>query len=233
MKKLLIIAVAALVAVSCTDKDQFTPAQEFTPQYVSLSYDTASTLASNASNRCKIYNVGGKYIKFSVVADDESKGTFCVTAGWVGDDSDDNQLAADIAVFGTKEVVEEGGKEVTIIRPFTSFEDVDFSQMPEEEEFKAIVSLPVADVDDPDVKGKTYAADPASYLVRYFDPDVEGAQPIYFVVLVPEIAMTETITATEVVTTPFGQPEVVLSSTFAEVVTTYIKQYDVLGNPIF
>ena len=71
MKKILFILSVALLTVGCNDKEEFTPAKGATPINVSLTYDNASSFASNAMNRTLIYEQNGQQIKLSIVADED------------------------------------------------------------------------------------------------------------------------------------------------------------------
>ena len=91
MKKILFILSVALLTVGCNDKEEFTPAKGATPINVSLTYDNASSFASNAMNRTLIYEQNGQQIKLSIVADEDDAQTFYLSAA-VLDETKDTQL---------------------------------------------------------------------------------------------------------------------------------------------
>lgn len=208
MKKLFIILVAALFAVSCSDKAEYTTVDPTTPIYTSLSYDTASKFASNAANRAKVYNISGKYIKFTV-AYDESVG-FYVSAGLCAGDEDANQLDAQIArIEGTD---------------FENLEDIDLLNLPADDQFDMFAVLP--DAATP-VEGKkdTYVAEEKPAFIIRFQSGDEDSLPIYLAVVMPKITMAVTKTEKETVTSPFGEPDVTIVETYTEVADIYYKQF--------
>ena len=220
MKKILFILSVALLTVGCNDKEEFPPAKGATPINVSLTYDNASSFASNAMNRTLIYEQYGQQIKLSIVADDNDAKTFYLSAA-VLDETKDTQLL-DCEITEVDYAV-------------NNIADINIASIPDDGAFQGQVLLPETtelqekeEEDDPNV---WEATEVKGYIVRYVAPE-EGGKSIYFAVTVNSLSMTETVTET-VIDSPYEEDDepfdTIIEKTYSVTADISYKQFNSNG----
>ena len=191
-----------VLAIGCSDKDEYAPAKVSTSLYTSMTYSTQLDVDRQTTNRKEVYRIQGNYIKLSVEWNETDDYYTLRADKWTdaGDKATDKILDCKIAALDDE---------------YANVADVNISKLLKDDDlldYQPSAILPETDIEkakDADTDPNAwYASEHPAYVVRYVD--TANDLSVYMIVRVDLATKTEMIVE-EVVPKdePFGEDKVV------------------------